>query len=75
MEEISNLRRDAITNAFHNALVFGGAGGIPKPIDFHAHDPQRYAGDILAWVHQACTSEREMLENLFGIQSKAGTNV
>jgi hypothetical protein len=59
-------------DAFHEALTVGGPAGVPKPIDFHAHDYLRYAGDILAWIHQAAMAEREMLENIFGIQSRAG---
>ena len=30
-----------------------------RPIELHSHDPLRYLGDMLAWVHQACASERE----------------
>ncbi|KAF2200787.1 oligomeric complex COG6 [Delitschia confertaspora ATCC 74209] len=36
-----------------------------KPIEFHAHDPLRYVGDMLAWAHSATVSEREALEVLF----------
>lgn len=32
----------------------------------------RYNGDILAWIHQACVSEREMLDSVFGLASRAG---
>lgn len=39
-----------------------------RPIELHAHDPIRYVGDILAWVHQAMAGEREFLENLFGMK-------
>ena len=31
----------------------------------HAHDPLRYIGDMLAWVHQAVAGEKEFLESLF----------
>jgi hypothetical protein len=55
--------------AFQSALSVGGPGGVPKPIEFHAHDTIRYAGDILAWIHQASMGEREMLENIFGMES------
>lgn len=27
---------------------------MPRPIEMHAHDPRRYVGDMLAWVHQVC---------------------
>ena len=46
MEEAAVLRR------FIGALTRGGAGGMPRPIEMHAHDPRRFIGDMLAWVHQ-----------------------
>ena len=51
-----------------DALTRGGPGGLPRPIELHAHDPLRYAGDMLAWVHQAIAAEREFLECLFGVR-------
>ncbi|KAG8542093.1 hypothetical protein GDO81_027473, partial [Engystomops pustulosus] len=30
----------------------------------HSHDPLRYVGDMLAWLHQATASEKEHLESL-----------
>nr|XP_046149525.1 conserved oligomeric Golgi complex subunit 6-like [Oncorhynchus gorbuscha] len=30
----------------------------------HSHDPMRYVGDMLAWLHQATASEKEHLEAL-----------
>ncbi|KAF5335710.1 hypothetical protein D9611_009742 [Ephemerocybe angulata] len=38
-----------------------GPGGLPRPIELHAHDPIRYVGDMLAWVHQSIAAEREIL--------------
>ena len=29
----------------------GGPGGMPRPIEMHAHDPRRFVSDMLAWVH------------------------
>ena len=52
-----------------DALTRGGPGGLPRPIELHAHDPLRYVGDMLAWVHQAIAAEREFLESLFGASS------
>ncbi|KAJ1479686.1 oligomeric complex COG6-domain-containing protein, partial [Baffinella frigidus] len=49
---------------FMVALTRGGPGGMPKPIEIHAHDPMRYVGDMLAWVHQSIASERELLSAL-----------
>ena len=25
---------------------------MPRPIEVHAHDPLRYVGDMLGWLHQ-----------------------
>lgn len=50
-----------------DALTRGGPGGLPRPIEIHAHDPLRYVGDMLAWVHQSIAGEREFLEGLFGM--------
>ena len=54
-------------DAFVIALTRGGPGGVPRPIEFHAHDPTRYTGDMLAWVHQTVAWEHEFLESLFGV--------
>lgn len=45
---------------------------MPRPIEMHAHDPRRYLGDMLAWVHQSLASERELLQGLFGDDSQPG---
>lgn len=39
---------------------------MPRPIEMHAHDPRRYLGDMLAWVHQSLAGERELMTSLFG---------
>jgi hypothetical protein len=64
LEELEGLRRNAITKFFMDALVKGGPNGHPKPIELHAHEPIRYVGDMLAWIHQTAASEREMLHVL-----------
>ncbi|CCL99987.1 uncharacterized protein FIBRA_02012 [Fibroporia radiculosa] len=65
---LSQTRQTALLSAFTNALTRGGPGGLPRPIELHAHDPLRYVGDMLAWVHQAIAAEREFLESLFGVR-------
>lgn len=78
---LSSTRSSAISSKFIEALTRGvdPVGGnkrsrnnsmaaAARPIELHAHDPIRYVGDILAWVHQAMASEREFLENLFGMK-------
>ena len=51
-----------------DALTRGGPNGLPRPIELHAHDPIRYVGDMLAWIHQMMATERKFLESLFGIK-------
>ena len=41
-----------VSHRFIAALTRGGAGGMPRPIEMHAHDPRRFISDMLAWVHQ-----------------------
>ena len=48
---------------------------MPRPIEMNAHDPRRYIGDMLAWVHQALASEKELLISLFGQDSQSGTTM
>ena len=43
---------------------------MPRPIEIHAHDPLRYVGDMLAWVHQCIAGEREFLEGLFNMKGE-----
>ncbi|KAJ2099959.1 Golgi transport complex subunit 6 [Coemansia sp. S100] len=64
--EIARARREAVGRSFVAALVRGGAGGTPRPIDAHAGDAPRYVGDMLAWAHQACAEEGELLDALQG---------
>ncbi|KAI0077115.1 oligomeric complex COG6 [Panus rudis PR-1116 ss-1] len=64
---LSQTRQTALLTSFTDALTRGGPGGLPRPIELHAHDPLRYVGDMLAWVHQAIAAEREFLEGLFGV--------
>ncbi|KAJ4744634.1 Conserved oligomeric Golgi complex subunit 6 [Rhynchospora pubera] len=60
-EEVANMRHNALFRRFISALTRGGPGGLPRPIEVHAHDPLRYVGDMLGWLHQALASERELI--------------
>ncbi|OMO89334.1 Component of oligomeric golgi complex [Corchorus capsularis] len=60
-EEVANMRHNALFRRFISALTRGGPGGMPRPIEVHAHDPLRYVGDMLGWLHQALASERELV--------------
>uniref|UniRef100_A0A061SD29 Conserved oligomeric Golgi complex subunit 6 n=1 Tax=Tetraselmis sp. GSL018 TaxID=582737 RepID=A0A061SD29_9CHLO len=65
-EEVATSRHNALFQRFIAALTRGGPGGTPRPIEMHAHDPRRYVGDMLAWVHQSLASEHELFVSLFG---------
>ncbi|KAB8234056.1 oligomeric Golgi complex subunit 6 [Aspergillus alliaceus] len=69
LDFFAEARDYTLSDAFHYALtdaVSGAAGDSNvKPIEFSAHDPLRYIGDMLAWVHSTTVSEREALEALF----------
>ncbi|KAG1712187.1 Conserved oligomeric Golgi complex subunit 6 [Nymphon striatum] len=62
LDEFGTARRAAVVRAFIDALTRGGPGGIPRPIELHSHDPIRYVGDMLAWLHQSSASEKECIE-------------
>ncbi|XP_065353864.1 conserved oligomeric Golgi complex subunit 6 [Cloeon dipterum] len=64
LDEYATARRAVLVRGFLDALTLGGPGGTPKPIEMHAHDPQRYVGDMLAWLHQAIPVEAENLQSL-----------
>uniref|UniRef100_A0A8D0BHB0 Conserved oligomeric Golgi complex subunit 6 n=1 Tax=Salvator merianae TaxID=96440 RepID=A0A8D0BHB0_SALMN len=64
LDEFGTARRSAVVRGFIDALTRGGPGGTPRPIEMHSHDPLRYVGDMLAWLHQAAASEKEHLEAL-----------
>ncbi|THC95147.1 hypothetical protein EYZ11_005390 [Aspergillus tanneri] len=69
LDFFAEARDYVLSDAFHYALTdaVSGTGGDcnVKPIEFSAHDPLRYIGDMLAWVHSTTVSEREALEALF----------
>jgi hypothetical protein len=65
-EEVATARHNALFQRFITALTRGGPGGMPRPIEIHAHDPKRYVNDMLAWVHQALAGEHEFVVTLFG---------
>lgn len=60
----STFRRSLLVKSFLDALTVGGPGGTPRPIELHAHEPPRYIGDMLAWLHQAIPSEKENINTL-----------
>lgn len=78
LDFFAEARDYVLADAFHYALTdaISGASGPSagdrsvKPIEFSAHDPLRYIGDMLAWVHSTTVSEREALEALFVADGK-----
>ncbi|KAK0516989.1 hypothetical protein JMJ35_000144 [Cladonia borealis] len=69
LDFFAEAREHVLTDAFYAALtgssIENDQNPMTKPIEFHAHDPLRYVGDMLAWTHSATVSERESLETLF----------
>ncbi|KIJ51335.1 hypothetical protein M422DRAFT_26752 [Sphaerobolus stellatus SS14] len=70
LKSLSQTRQATLLSTFLDALTRGGPSGFPRPIEIHAHDPTRYVGDMLGWVHQAVAGEHEFLESLFDIKSE-----
>ncbi|KAM0794427.1 oligomeric Golgi complex subunit 6 [Usnea florida] len=68
LDSFAEAREHVLTEAFYSALT-GSSNEydhpMTKPIEFYAHEPLRYVGDMLAWTHSATVSEREALESLF----------
>lgn len=69
LDFFAEAREHILSDAFYSALTDAGPDaekqGATKAIEFSAHDPLRYIGDMLAGVHSAAVSEREALEALF----------
>lgn len=54
--QVANMRHNALFRRFISALTRGGPGGLPRPIEVHAHDSLRYVGEMLGWLHQVSRS-------------------
>lgn len=69
LDFFGEAREHVLTDAFYSALTGSSADHnqtpMTKPIEFYAHDPLRYIGDMLAWTHSTTVSEHEALESLF----------
>lgn len=55
------MRHNALFRRFISALTRGGPGGLPRPIEVHAHDPLRYVGDMLGWLHQVSVRDESFV--------------
>ena len=56
---------DGFLEALTGSLTDSGTSNATNPIEYSAHDPLRYVGDMLAWIHSAAVSEKDALEVLF----------
>ncbi|KAI8275238.1 Conserved oligomeric Golgi complex subunit 6 [Colletotrichum sp. SAR11_57] len=69
LDFFAEARERILSDSFNLALTGTTGSGVEdhsvKPIEMAAHDPLRYVGDMLAWIHSATVSEREALEILF----------
>ncbi|POS84197.1 hypothetical protein EPUL_002956, partial [Erysiphe pulchra] len=70
LDYFSETRDSTLSDSFYSALSGSSLIGehrlsVIKPIELTAHDPLRYIGDMLAWIHSATVSEKEALEVLF----------
>ncbi|KAJ4347067.1 Golgi transport complex subunit 6 [Didymosphaeria variabile] len=68
LDSFAEARENILSDSFHAALTGHTSESqnlATKPIEFQAHDPLRYVGDMLAWAHSTTVSEREALEVLF----------
>lgn len=64
LDSFAEARQATVSGAFQRALT-DSTQGSARAIEFSTHDPLRYVGDMLAWVHSATVSEMEALEGLF----------
>ncbi|CDP08437.1 unnamed protein product [Coffea canephora] len=66
VEEVA-VMHNALFRRFISALTHGGPSGLPKPIEVHAHDPLRYVGDMLGWLHHLLEGNISFVFCLIGI--------
>lgn len=62
IDEYVIARRTALVQSFIDALTREGTSG--RPMELHSHDPVRYCGDMLGWLHQAIATENDHVSGL-----------
>ena len=71
LSSFAEARERKISEGFLGALTGSiadpRATNATNPIEYSAHDPLRYVGDMLAWIHSAAVSEKDALEVLFTV--------
>ncbi|MCJ1436465.1 Golgi transport complex subunit 6 [Xylographa pallens] len=70
LDFFAESRERNLSDSFYAALTGTSSNSeaedlTTKPIEYNAHEPLRFVGDLLAWTHSATVSERESLEVLF----------
>ncbi|TGZ80266.1 oligomeric complex COG6 [Ascodesmis nigricans] len=73
LDFFAEVRQKIIVDSFYVAMTGAPADSDVdqpldrkvKPIEMYAHDPLRYVGDVLAWLHSTAVGEQETLEVLF----------
>jgi hypothetical protein len=69
LDFFAESRERSLSDSFYSALTGSSDNRTEepnaKPIDYYAHEPLRFVGDMLAWTHSVTVSERESLELLF----------
>ena len=69
LDLFAKAREQSLSDSFYGALTGSSSSKsddpTAKPIEYHAYDPLRFIGDMLAWTHSTAVSEREALELLF----------
>lgn len=68
------MRHNALFRRFISALTRGGPSGLPRPIEVHAHDPLRYVGDMLGWLHQVKKVKLYLCVFLFNLANLHSVN-
>lgn len=82
MDFFAEARQKILLDSFYTALTGTAPSTVApsyidsttKPIELYAHDPLRYIGDMLAWLHSTAVQEQEALEVLFISQEGEGQN-
>lgn len=59
LKDIVKNRKEELIKRFYQAMSSNKGG-----IEISAHDPLKYVGDILGWIHQDSATEKELMENL-----------
>ena len=68
IDEYVIARRTALVQSFLDALTREGTSG--RPMELHSHDPVRYCGDMLGWLHQAIATENDHVSGLIAVDEE-----